>query len=85
MINFTEKDDALIFSVRVISRSSQSEIVGEYNGALKVKLNAPPVGGAANLELIKLLAREFGVSKSQIAIVSGQTSKLKAMKNFWSK
>ncbi len=80
MINFTEKDDALIFSVRVIPRSSQSEIVGEYNGALKVKLNAPPVGGAANLELIKLLAREFGVSKSQIAIVSGQTSKLKAMK-----
>jgi uncharacterized protein (TIGR00251 family) len=80
LINFTEKDNALIFFVRVIPRSSQSEIVGEYDGALKVKLNSPPVDGAANEELIKLLAREFGVSKGQIEILSGNTSKLKQVK-----
>jgi uncharacterized protein len=77
-----EKDDELIFSVRVIPRSSKSEIVGEYGDALKVKLNSPPVDGAANAELIKLLAKEFDVSKSQIEILSGQTSKMKQIKIF---
>jgi uncharacterized protein len=90
MINFTEKDGAIIFSVRVIPRSSQSEIVGEYNGNLKVKLNSPPVDGAANAELIKLLAQAFDVSKAQVEILSGNTSKLKQVKisdanrNVWS-
>jgi uncharacterized protein len=80
MIDFTEKDDALIFSVRVIPRSSKSEIIGDYNGALKVKLNSPPVDGAANTELIKLLAKEFDVSKSRVEILSGNTSKSKQVK-----
>ena len=80
MIDFIEKDSALIFSVRVIPRSSRSEIVGEYDGALKVKLNSPPVDGAANAELIKLLAKEFDVSKSQVEILSGNTSKSKQVK-----
>lgn len=80
MIEFVEKDSALIFSVRVIPRSSRSEIVGEYDGALKVKLNSPPVDGAANAELVKLLAKEFGVSKSQVEILSGNTSKQKQVR-----
>lgn len=80
MIDFTEKDDSLIFSVRVIPRSSKSEIVGEYDNAIKVKLNAPPVDGAANAELVKLLAKEFAVSKSQVEILSGNTSKAKQVK-----
>lgn len=80
MFNFTEKDNAIIFNVRVIPRSSKSEIIGEYDGALKVKLNSPPVDGAANAELIKLLAKEFGVSKSQVEILSGNTSKQKQVK-----
>lgn len=80
MIDFTEKDDDLIFHVRVIPRSSRSEIIGEYDGALKVKLNAPPVDGAANAELIKLLAKEFDVPRSQVEILSGNTSKSKQVK-----
>ena len=46
--------------------SSRSEIVGEIDGALKVKLASPPVGGAANAELIKLFAKKFGVAKRDI-------------------
>jgi uncharacterized protein len=80
MIEFTEKDGTLIFSVRVIPRSSRSEIVGEYDGALKVKLNSPPVDGAANAELIKLLAKEFGVAPSQVEILNGQASRSKQIK-----
>jgi hypothetical protein len=80
MFDFIEKDGTLTFSVRVIPRSSRSEMVGEFDGALKIKLNSPPVDGAANAELIKLLAKEFGVSKAQIEIVSGHASKSKQVK-----
>ncbi len=80
MINFTEKNDSLVFSVRVVPRASKSEIVGEHDFALKVRIASPPVDGAANAELIKLLAKTFGVSKAQVEIISGQTSKTKQIK-----
>ncbi len=80
MINFTEKNGAVIFGVRVVPRASKSEIVGELDGALKVRIASPPVDGAANAELIKLLSKAFGVSKSEVEIVAGQTSKTKQVK-----
>ncbi len=80
MIRFTEKEGALIFTVRVVPRASKSEIVGEMDGALKVRLTSPPVDGAANVELIKLLAKTFNVSKSDIEILSGAASKTKQIK-----
>ncbi len=80
MIEITETTNAVSFSIRVIPRASRSEIVGEHDGALKVKLASPPVDGAANAELIKLLAKKFGVSKNDIEIVSGETSKNKRIK-----
>lgn len=80
MINVTEKNGAFLFSVKVIPRSSKSEIVGELDGALKIKIAAPPVDGAANAELVKLLSKTFDLSKSEIEITSGQTSKLKHLK-----
>ena len=80
MINYTEKSDAVIFTVRVVPRASKSEIVGELGGALKVRIASPPVDGAANAELIKLLAKTFGVSKAQVEIIGGQTSKTKQIK-----
>ncbi len=80
MINFTEKDDSIIFTVRVVPRASKSEIVGELDGALKVRIASPPVDGAANAELIKLLAKTFDVSKSAVEIIGGQTSKAKLVK-----
>lgn len=80
MIKFTEKDGAVIFNVKVVPRSSRSEIVGELDGALKIKIKSPPVDGAANAELIELLSKTFSVSKSEIEIIAGQTSKLKQIK-----
>lgn len=80
MIDLIEKDNTLTFSVRVVPRSSRSEIIGEYNGSLKVKLNSPPADGAANAELIKLLAKEFGVSRAQVEIINGATKQLKHIK-----
>jgi len=80
LIKFEEKDGAVFFSVRVVPRASKTEITGEIDGVLKVRLSAPPVDGAANSELIKVLARAFGVSRRQIDIVSGQTSKTKRIR-----
>lgn len=80
MINFSEKSGAIYFSVKVVPRASQSKIVGNLNGALKIKLNSPPVDGAANAELIKLLSKTFNVSKSEIEITGGEASKNKQLK-----
>jgi len=77
LINFSETNDSLIFTVRVMPRSSKSEIVGEMDGALKIRIASPPVDGAANAELVKLLSKTFNVSKSAVEILSGETSKTK--------
>lgn len=80
MVITTEKSGELTFLVRVIPRASKSEIIGERDGALKVRIASPPVDGAANAELIKLLAKKFCVSKSDVEIVGGETSKNKRIK-----
>lgn len=80
MIRFSEQNGALIFTVRVVPRASKSEIVGTHNDALKIRLAAPPVDGAANEELIKTLAKYFEVQRSAVEIVSGATSKTKQVR-----
>lgn len=80
MILLSEKDNAVIFTLRVAARASQSALAGELDGALKVKIAAAPVNGAANTELIKFLAKTFGVAKACIEIIGGQTSKTKRIK-----
>jgi uncharacterized protein (TIGR00251 family) len=80
MINIVEKDSNLVFSVRVVPRASKSEITGEHDGALKVRIASPPVDGAANAELIRFLAKKFGVGRCDIEILSGETSKNKRIK-----
>jgi uncharacterized protein (TIGR00251 family) len=80
MIQFTEKDGSVTFNVRVVPRASKSEIVGEHDGALKVRVAAPPVDGAANEELIRILAKGFDVAKSAVEITSGQSSKTKQVR-----
>ncbi len=80
MIKFTVKDTNLTFAVRVQPRASQSAIVGEIDGALKVRLAAPPVEGAANEALVRFLSKLFGVPRSNIVIVSGATAKNKIIR-----
>ena len=80
MIRYSESGDALIFEVRVVPRASRSEIVGEHNGALRLRIAAPPVDGAANEAVIRTLALAFKVSRGAIEIISGHTSRLKKVK-----
>jgi uncharacterized protein len=80
MIEYSEKDCVLSFRVQVVPRAPRSEIAGEHDGALRVRIAAPPVDGAANKELIRILARVFQVSRSAVEISSGQTSKHKQVR-----
>ena len=61
-------------------RASRSEIAGEFDGALRVRLAAPPVEGAANRELIRVLAKELKVPPAAVDIVAGSTSKSKTVR-----
>lgn len=75
----TERGGAVRFFVRVVPRASQSSIEGVYGGALKVRLAAPPVDGAANEELVSVLARAFDVAKSRVRIVRGASARTKSV------
>jgi len=79
-MHLLEENGAVTFPVRLIPRSSKSEVVGEHDGALKIRISAPPVDGAANGELIRVLAKHFGVAKSSVEIVAGHTSKTKRIR-----
>ena len=72
-----EKDRGITFDVHVVPRSSMSEIVRLHDGALKIRVASPPRGGPANGESIKVLVKTSGVSKTEVEIVSGFTSKAK--------
>lgn len=80
VIRCSERDGEIVFTVRVVPRASRSGVIGEHDGALRVRVAAPPVGGAANAELLRLLARPFDVPLSHVEITSGQTSKLKQVR-----
>lgn len=77
MISYSEKHGSLTFQVYVVPRASRSEIVGEHNGALRVRLATAPVDGAANRELIAVLAKALHVSRNAVEINAGHTSKIK--------
>jgi uncharacterized protein len=80
MVEYSDKDGKLTFQVQVVPRAARSEVVGEHNGALRVRVAAPPVDGAANAELIHILARALGVSRSAIEIIRGHSGKLKTVR-----
>lgn len=57
--------------------ASRSEVVGDHDGRLRVRLAAPPVDGRANAELIAFLARRLGLPKSSVRIARGEASRRK--------
>jgi uncharacterized protein len=80
VIKFTIIDNGVTFSVRVQPRASRSGVAGEVDGALRIRLAAPPVDGEANEELVNLLARLLEIPRRQVEIISGQKSKNKVVR-----
>jgi uncharacterized protein len=69
-----------LIDIRVIPRAGRSGIAGLRAGAVLVRLAAAPVDGAANTELIDVLAKALGVPKRSIEIVSGDKSRSKRVR-----
>ena len=72
-------DAGVRFAVRVQPRASRSEIVGVHGDAMKIRLSAPPVDGAANEALVELIANCLGVGRRAVRIVSGEASRSKVV------
>lgn len=61
-------------------RGGRDAFIGLHDDALKIRIGAPPVDGAANEALIRFIAAEFGVGKSAVILESGQTSRRKRLR-----
>ncbi len=67
-------------AVYITPNASKNQVVDRNeNGEYKIKVQSPPVEGAANKCLIKYLAGLFGVSKSKVQIIRGETSRHKLL------
>ena len=65
--------------IRVIPRASRTVVAGERDGALLIRLAAPPVDGAANDALIAFLAKALDVPRRQVVLVHGETARQKTV------
>ena len=74
-----ERAGSVRFAVRVQPRASRSGVEGVHGEALKVRLSAPPVDGAANEALVTLLAEALAVRPRAVRIVAGATSRTKTV------
>ena len=72
-----DSDQGVVLKVQVQPRASRDEVVGPHGDGLKIRITAAPVAGAANKHLLKFLAKKLRVSRSQMSISSGATSKSK--------
>lgn len=70
----------MLLNVHAVPNASQSEMMGWHNGALKIRLSAPPIEGKANEELRRFLAKIFGIAPSLIEIERGAGSKYKRLR-----
>jgi uncharacterized protein (TIGR00251 family) len=67
------------FEVYIQPRASRTEVAGMHGDAIKIRIAAPPVDNAANRELIEFVARQLGIAKSRVRIVSGSTGRKKLL------
>jgi uncharacterized protein (TIGR00251 family) len=75
----TDGRHGALIAVKVIARASKSGVAGIRDGALLVRLNAAPVDGAANAELLDVMSRALGIPKLAITITAGETSRRKTL------
>jgi len=74
-----ETPEGVRLALHVQPGAARSELAGMHGGALKLRVAAPPVDGAANAELIRFLAALLGVSRARVALVSGSSGRRKAV------
>ncbi len=77
MFDIKKTDTGVCFKIYVQPKASKNAIVGLHDDALKIRLTAPPVDGAANKLCLKYLSKITGISKSAFEITAGHTSRKK--------
>ncbi len=71
---------ALLIKIKVIPNSGKQKVFLDKSNQLKCYLKSAPEKGKANLELIKFLAKELSITKNDISIISGATTRKKKLK-----
>lgn len=66
--------------VQVVPRARTTEVVGRHGNAVRIRVAAPPVDGAANDELVRFIARRLGVPRGSVTIARGQTARRKLIR-----
>ena len=81
MVNLTiqEVDGGVVFAAKIVPSSSKTTISGILDGMMKIKISAAPEKGKANQCLVNFLAKQLGVKKKAISIISGQTNPVKSV------
>lgn len=72
-----ETKEGVILTVHIQPHASRTEVAGLYGEALKIRVAAPPVDGAANAELIRFLARDLSIPQRSVRIQSGANGRVK--------
>jgi hypothetical protein len=70
-------EGGVVFPTKIVPGSSRTCVCGIFNGMLKIKITAAPEKGKANQRLLEFLAKQLGVKKNTISIISGQTNPIK--------
>ncbi len=73
-------DGGVVINVRVIPRAGRSGPAGTRGDALLVRVQAPPVDGAANAELVEVIADLLSVPRRAVSVVSGERSRQKRVR-----
>ncbi|PLR33713.1 YggU family protein [Chimaeribacter coloradensis] len=76
----TQQLDGLVLRLYIQPKSSRDQFVGQHGDELKVAITAPPVDGQANAHLVKFLAKQFRVAKSQVVIEKGELGRHKQVR-----
>ncbi|MDD2420973.1 MAG: DUF167 domain-containing protein [Heliobacteriaceae bacterium] len=77
MLWIQETPVGIRFKVRVQPRAAQNTVCGLLDGALKIRLTAPPVDGEANAACVQFLAKSLGVSRAAVRLVAGEKARTK--------
>jgi uncharacterized protein (TIGR00251 family) len=75
MIAVADHTEGYVLPVRAQPGARRAGVQGEQNGALKVAVTAPPEDGRANQALVEVLREALGLKRSQVELLSGQTSR----------
>ncbi len=77
-----EVEGGVVFTVKIVPGSSRTSVSGLFDGMVKIKVSAPPEKGKANRCLVEFLAKQVGVKKNAVSIVSGETNPVKQVRVF---